>query len=373
VPRVPERSALSAVARRPPHRNALVVITVTLLMAALFVASYSLALGRPAPRHISAALVGPDTPVAGQLVAATGGSLDLRPYPSLAAALSDVHQQRVYAVLVTEADPPRLMVASAAGMSVARVLEQAAQKVVAPAGPPRITDVRPLPRTDPQGLVSFYVTLAATILGFVSMFQLRANAGDLSLRAWLAVLAALAVLGGLVLTAVVGPIIGALNGGFAELWLALSAEVATSALFASAMLVLIGRWAILPTWGLFVLLGNTSSGGAVAPPLLPPFYAFIGRFLPPGATVNIIHTAIYYSDAQHAGPFVVQAVWLFTLLVALLTFSHLRGRAPGGRAIAADPMTAPTGRSGPPPGAEKPGAEKPGAEMPLGENRPERS
>ncbi len=54
-----------------------------------------------------------------------------------------------------------------------------------------------------------------------------------------------------------------------------------AAVVCSTMIVLIGRWAIIPTWLLFVILGNTSSGGAVAPPLLPPPYAFIGRFLPP--------------------------------------------------------------------------------------------
>jgi hypothetical protein len=28
------------------------------------------------------------------------------------------------------------------------------------------------------------------------------------------------------------------------------------------MLVVIGRWALVPTWLLFIVLGNTSSGGA---------------------------------------------------------------------------------------------------------------
>ena len=36
----------------------------------------------------------------------------------------------------------------------------------------------------------------------------------------------------------------------------------------SAMLVLMHRWAIIPTWIVFILLGNTSSGGAVSASLL---------------------------------------------------------------------------------------------------------
>jgi hypothetical protein len=40
-------------------------------------------------------------------------------------------------------------------------------------------------------------------------------------------------------------------------------------------------------------------------PLLPPFYAFIGRFLPPGATVRTVRTAVYFRRDQHLEPFIV--------------------------------------------------------------------
>ena len=103
---------------------------------------------------------------------------------------------------------------------------------------------------------------------------------------------------------------------------------AATALFCSTMLVLVGRWAIIPTWTLFVILGNTSSGGAVAQPLLPPFYAFIGRFLPPGATVSIVRTAVYFRRDRHLEPFIVQAVWLVGTLAALLISARRLGRGP---------------------------------------------
>ena len=79
------------------------------------------------------------------------------------------------------------------------------------------------------------------ILRFVTMFQLRANAPGLKFRDWLAAIAMLAIVGGLVLVVVVDPLIGALHGPFPELWLALAAEVAVTALFCSTMLVLVGR------------------------------------------------------------------------------------------------------------------------------------
>ncbi len=103
------------------------------------------------------------------------------------------------------------------------------------------------------------------------------------------------------------------------------------ALFCSTMLVLIGRWAFIPTWLLFIVLGDTSSGGAVAQPLLPQPDAFIGRFLPPGATVGIVRTAVYFSHQQHFEPFAVQAVWLACALAALLISARLLRRRPAGR------------------------------------------
>jgi hypothetical protein len=180
-------------------------------------------------------------------------------------------------------------------------------------------------------LVSFYVTIAASLVGFVTMFQLRGNAAGLSLRGWLASIAALAIAGGLTLALVTDPLIGALRGSFAELWLAFGAEIAVAALFCSTMLVLIGRWAFIPTWLLFIVLGNTSSGGAVAQPLLPQPYAFIGRFLPPGATVGIVRAAVYFGHQQRLEPFAVQAVWLACALAALLISARLLRRRPAGQ------------------------------------------
>jgi hypothetical protein len=263
----------------------LVIIAIAVVMAALFAASYSLALGRATPHHITVGLVGRPAQLLapiGVLQRATHGALTFRPYNSAATARHAIGQQATYAALVPVPGRPQLLISSASGASVARVLEQAAGEAQGTGQPVRVIDLHPLPSADPQGLTSFYVTLAASFLGFVTMLQLRANAAGLSLRGWLASIAVLAITGGLVLALVADPAIGALRGPFPELWLALGAEVAVAAVVCSTMIVLIGgRWAIIPTWLLFIILGNTSSGGAVAPPLLPQPYAFVGRFLPP--------------------------------------------------------------------------------------------
>jgi hypothetical protein len=150
------------------------------------------------------------------------------------------------------------------------------------------------------------------------MFNLRAHEPQLSPRAWLAFIGVLAVVGGLALTVVAGWVTGGLRGPFLEIWAAVAAQIAVTALFTATMIVLLGRWAIIPAWLLFIAVGNPSAGGAVEAPLLPRLYASFGHYLPTGATVAIVHNAAYFHDAQHLEPIVVQACWLVGGLAALL-------------------------------------------------------
>ncbi len=201
------------------------------MMASLFAVSYSLALGRPTPNHIPAAVVGnplSHPAVVRAIETATDGGLDLHPYASTSEAEHEIAEQQIYAAVVLVGPRPRLLIASAASTSVARLLQQAATRIPPSAGPLRVVDLYPLPTSDPEGLVSFYITIAATILGFVTMFQLRANAPGLSFRAWLNCIAALAVCGGLALALISDPILKALHGPFLELWAALGAEIAAA-------------------------------------------------------------------------------------------------------------------------------------------------
>ena len=320
------------IATRPPYRHALIVIAITTTMACLFVVSYSLALGRPIPHHIPAGLVG-DTSTQPKLVAqletATHGGLAFRPYRSVAAAERAIDEQRIYAALVLDGRQARLLVASAAGSSVSRVLETAAMEISEGSSARlSVVDLHPLPPGDPSGLVAFYATLAATILGFTTVFQLRANAPGLLRRHWVVCIAVLAVCGGLLLATVTDVGIGALHGPFAELWATFAAQIAAAALFNATMLILIGRWAMLPTWGFFVVLGNASSGGAVASPLLPAYDRFFGRFMPNAATVETIRNAVYFRHAQHLEPILIEALWLVGALAAMMLATRFCRRTP---------------------------------------------
>jgi hypothetical protein len=95
-------------------------------------------------------------------------------------------------------------------------------------------------------------------------------------------------------------------------------------------LLAVGRWAIVPTWLFFVVLGNSSSGGAVSPPLLPAPFAFVSQWLASGATVTSLRDAIYFPGYQHARPILVLAGWAAALFGAMLVASYRRGTSPGG-------------------------------------------
>ena len=179
--------------------------------------------------------------------------------------------------------------ASAAGASVARVLE----RISAVDPKVRVVDTHPLARSDPNGLDLFYLMLVTTIIGFITVFQVRTSRPPRAAprRAFVLVLAAAA---SLALTLVDGPLLERLDLPVLESWGILALQLLAVASFASLMAVLIGRWAILPTWLFFVILGNTSSGGAVSPPLLPPPFAFVSQWLPSGATVTALRDAVYF-------------------------------------------------------------------------------
>jgi hypothetical protein len=304
------------------------VSTLAIVMGSLFVMTYTLALGDPVPRRIDAAVIGnPASHV--QAVNAVErvaeNSLHFKRYPSLGAARRALHQQEVYAALDLTQRTPHLYVASAAGASVARVLE----RVAFTDARIRVVDTHPLAPSDPNGLDIFYLVLVSTIVGFITVFQVRANAAGLRLQQWWWFMILFALAAALVLTLVVGPIFHRLALPVLESWGILALQVVAVSSFASTMVVLVGRWAILPTWLFFVVLGNTSSGGAVSPPLLPRPFALVSEWLPSGAAVTSLRDAVYFHPYQHAQPIAVLATWAAASFAAMLVASHRRRTSPG--------------------------------------------
>jgi hypothetical protein len=290
-------------------------------MGALFLTTYSLALGNPVPHRIPAALVGnpaahPSDVRAIQTVA--HGALHFRRYTSMPAARQALNEQDAYAALDVTAPRVTLYVASAAGASVARALE----KIYAVAPGIRVIDAHPLSSTDPVGVDVFYLMLVASIVGFVTTFQVRAQVEGFALRHHVSFVLVLALAGGIVLSSVEGLLLHRPAAvGFEETGI-LALHILAVASFASLMAVLVGAWAIVPTWLFFVVLGNASSGGVISPPLLRPPFAFLSQWLPSGSTVTALRDAIYFQYYQHAHPLIVLGLWATLLFASWLVVSR---------------------------------------------------
>ncbi|MFI2779861.1 ABC transporter permease [Streptomyces sp. ALB3] len=320
--------------KESPYVPAFVLLFILAAAAGLFAGSYTYTMADPTPRHIPAAVVGDVQKKAGKefvagMEEALDASLELRPYATRGQARQAMEEQEVFVTLRPAERGVAMDIAGAAGATVAQLLAETGAKVAEATGSRvTITDVKPLQKGDPRGLALFYISLAAVIIGFVGAIQLSVHARALNPLERICFTLAYALLGGFAIAAVVDWLLGALDLPFAESWLILAFTMFTSGMVFTMFNTIMGRWAMLPTWGLMVLLGNPSSGGAVSWPLLPSALGHIGRWLPPGASVNAQHTAVYYQGHQYAFPFLVLAAWS---LVSCTVFWVWRHRHPGGR------------------------------------------
>jgi hypothetical protein len=313
-------------------RPALVIVLLLAVGAGLFAGSYSFAMAHPTPHHVPVGVVD-DSPELRKFVARMDSGLstqlEQRRFATRAGAVAAVDRQHVFAVLQTSrgGQGVSLDLVPAAGASVARVLAAAAPGAAAEAGV-RLTlgNLKPLQPGDPQGLAIFYITLAAVIVGFLGAVQLTVHASDLRPLERFLTIVTYSVLGSLSIVAMVDWGLHVLRLPFPESWGILTLTMVTSALVFTAFYMLFGRWAILPTWLLMVLLGNPSSGGAVSWLLLPEPLGAVGRWLPPGASVNAQHNAIYFPDNQYAFPYLVLFGW--AVVAAAVSWIWRRRRYP---------------------------------------------
>lgn len=284
--RPPARGDRWAAFKASPYLPAVVLLFIIAAAAGLFAGSYTYAMANPTPRNIPAAVVGDldtvhDKIFLDRLEAALDTSLVLREYATEADARTALEEQRIFGILRPENGGVGLDVASASGASVAQLLAESTLKVGEAAHVQvKVTDVKPLQRGDPRGLALFYISLAAVIIGFVGAIQLSVHAKGLTPLERIVFTVAYALLGGFVIAAVVDWVLSSVKLPFLQSWMILSLTMFTTGMVFTMFNALMGRWAMIPTWGLMVLLGNPSSGGAVSWPLLPSVLGFIGRWLP---------------------------------------------------------------------------------------------
>ena len=296
-----------------PKAVALVLLPALVLMLA-FAFSYVGAFHDPTPHNVPLAVVGPPS-VAAQLDRLPGDPLDAREPPSRADALSQIDDREVYGAY--EAATNRLFVASAANRATAIALEQTFDRVAAAQGRPavRVTDVKPLPPKDPNGTAAFYAVIAwvfggyigSTLIGLIGTPRSRSHARA---AARIGALAGFSVVAGILSVILLRACFGVFAGHVVAL-----CAIAALTIFASG-----GGDGRHPGRGRpgrdRARHSRSSSSSATPPPAgrsrgrcCRGFWRTIGGVLPPGASVDLARSALFFDGARIAGPILVLVGW----------------------------------------------------------------
>jgi hypothetical protein len=317
----PER--LMARTAPTPRAVTLVLLPALVLMLA-FAFFYVGAFHDPTPHRVPLAVVGPPS-VAVSLNRLPGDPLDARLAASRADALSQINDRQVYGAY--EAATNRLFVASAANRATAVALEQTFNLIAAAQNRPavHVTDVKPLPPKDPNGTAAFYAVIAwmfggyiaATLIGLIGSPR---SASRKRAAARIGALAEFSVVAGILSVVMLRWSFGVFSGHVVALCAIGALTIFASGAATAGIQAAAGPAGTGLVILVFVILGNSASGGPFARPLLPGLWRTIGGVLPPGASVDLSRSALFFGGTRIVGPIVVLVVWavLGTLLALAL-------------------------------------------------------
>ncbi|WP_395294385.1 ABC transporter permease [Kitasatospora hibisci] len=333
---VPRQGLLAELKGAVTPRAALLVIAVLLLQLG-FITSYVGALHEPKPHELSIAVVAPPQ-VSPKLVAALESVPDEAvkavTAPDAETATAQIKDQKIYAALVVNpaGTEDTLLVGGARGPSAAKAAEAVVTALEKSQGrTARTQDVVPLPKSDTNGLSSFYLVigwcvggyLVASILG-VSAGAKPANVHRALIR--LGTLALYSIAAGIGGAIIVGPVLGALSGGFWGLVGVGALVVFAVGAFTMALQCLFDIIGIGIAVLVFVVLGNPSAGGVFPPPMMPAFWRAIGAWIPNGAGTDAARSIVYFDATGLTQPIAVLVAW--ALVGVGITFAAVIGRPP---------------------------------------------
>ena len=298
---------------------------VALLVQALFVSSYIGALHAPKPHQIAIGVVG-DASMA--TAVATQFPLQLTTYASPADVQHAIDHRQIDGAFVVTPAGSQLLVVPAAGPAIANALTAAFtgaalklhQKIA-------VVPVHPLNKGDTAGVVSFLLTMALIIGGYLSATMAMAFGGPATQRGRGAALGTVSVLGALIADTIAGPIIGAIpTSKFWVLW-GLFILIMLAVAFATAALqTVLGPAGTLVVVVIFIIFGAPAAGGPAPSAFLPGFWRFFGQYLPAGAGTTAVRNTIYFNGNGITRSLIVLTAYL---VVGALVVASIRSRHGG--------------------------------------------
>ena len=295
-----------------PKAVAIVLFPALVLMLA-FAFAYVGAFHEPTPHKVPIAVVGPPA-AAVQLNRLPGDPLDARQATSRSDALSQIDDRDVYGAY--EVATNRLFVASAANRATAIALEETFDQIAAARRrpPARVTDVKPLPRDDPNGTAAFYAVIAwvfggyigATLIGLIGAPRSRSRQRA---AARIGAFAGFGIVAGVLSVVMLRACFGVFSGHIVAMCAIGALTIFASGAAAGGLQAAAGPAGTGLVILVFVILGNSASGGPFARPLLPGLWRTIGGVLPPGAGVDLTRSALFFDGSRIAGPILVLVGW----------------------------------------------------------------
>lgn len=317
-----------------------VVIAFVAMIVLAFTVSYIGALHDPRPHGVPVAVAGPPS-----MARALGRGGVLKPIrePTRAAAVRSIDDRGTYAAVVSSPAGVDVLLASAAGASMAQILEELLPTAIhAIAGPSirvRITDIKPLPASDSRGTSAFFLIVALVLAGYVGAAFIATAFGakptGRRIQTRIAGIAMLALVVSLLVIVIVHAI-GPLGGHYLALVGVSMLVILTTGCVAVAFQSALGVLGTIMSMLIFVVLGNPSSGGPYSYELLPGLWRTVGPYLPTGAGVDLVRNVSYFDGNAIGRPLAVMAVWLGVGVALVVVFSRLR---PHGVAIEGDRVT----------------------------------
>ena len=133
-----------------------------------------------------------------------------------------------------------------------------------------------------------------------------------------------AVVAGLVIDLIAGPILGGypdIGRNFWLLWPEFAFIAFAIALFAATLQTLIGPMGTLLTIIIIVFIGNPSTGGGNGVAFLPPFWQALGVVLPPRNGFYLIRNTLYFGGHDITVPIIVLSIYVVVGAALVLIFS----------------------------------------------------
>jgi hypothetical protein len=327
--------------RRRIEAAALLGALAVTVVSAVFIVSFIGGLHTPGPRSVPVGLVGSPAQASSlgtMLGHRAPGAFAISSYPTESAARAAIGDRTIDAALVPGPTGQRLLVASAVSEAETNAIIKAFEAGAAKAHVPlTVQDVRPLHTGDPEGLAQlfFVVALLAPSLIFGNILISRIGTRLHEFR-HLAMMAIYAVIVAAVATAIADAGIGALTGAP---W-GIFGIGALLAFAAAVMGAATTRWAGTLGYAvlllLFVPVGISSSGSTLGPRMISPWWADLGKALPPGSAQPAVRNVTYFGSHAIIDPLLILSAWALAGVVALVLAAFLHPPMPGSPTRQAD-------------------------------------